>query len=503
MNKQNITKRKPLRAMFALFVLTALVSGAAVQFVKGDPSKSAVIAPAEQVENPGSPSEKTIMIGYLWGWTNIGDAAIAPGLLNLLTRNFPDYNLQALCYSFKDPEKSKKLPWHINRFFPDCKVLNGDSLKTAHAKACAQAKTDLNADVPVIDQSNIDYIFDTFAQNVLDYLRENDPAFYDSFCQTDLFIYTSGCVLAYGPGTLGGNDFWGYCLYRSLPLLLAKKLGIPYGVFSHTFDAFKGEPGYSYFKELLEDAAFVFCRDTDSLRYLLSINIKPKNFIFVPDSTFSSIWKKSQWADDFMKENCLSSGEFMAVIIHTPAQSLSRRPKVSPERAESHMEKIREVVKHWVHSTSMKAVLCPEVTRDIEATKMHIYDKLDFPTQQNTVWINSFWTHDQAKALYARARLVVSMELHSLLLSLPEGTPIIHLPFAEVGRKSYFITDMGLSDYLLDIDRTPVGTILERVDYIHKNHNKVTRMLKHTTIPYGRERERAAVSVIRNVLKEP
>ena len=43
-------------------------------------------------------AKETITIGYSWGWTNIGDAAIAPGLLNLLSKNFGDHKLQAVTY---------------------------------------------------------------------------------------------------------------------------------------------------------------------------------------------------------------------------------------------------------------------------------------------------------------------------------------------------------------------------------------------------------------------
>jgi hypothetical protein len=38
-------------------------------------------------------SAPSLTIGYSWGWTNTGDAAIAPGLLKLLGRTFPDHAL--------------------------------------------------------------------------------------------------------------------------------------------------------------------------------------------------------------------------------------------------------------------------------------------------------------------------------------------------------------------------------------------------------------------------
>jgi polysaccharide pyruvyl transferase WcaK-like protein len=116
--------------------------------------------------------------------------------------------------------------------------------------------------------------------------------------------------------------------------------------------------------------------------------------------------------------------------------------------------------------------------------------------------MDSFWTHDQAAALYARARMVIRMELHSMLMAIPQGTPIIHIPFAEVGRKSQFIDDMGLGRYLMDIDRTPVEEIVEPVRHLDRERHAVSRLLRESITPYGRELEARAMEVIRRVVKE-
>ncbi|AQQ69906.1 polysaccharide pyruvyl transferase CsaB [Limihaloglobus sulfuriphilus] len=453
-------------------------------------------------KNLSGKNDRNIMIGYLWGSTNIGDAAIAPGLLELLGKNLPKYSTSALCYSFKDPQKDDKLAWQINRLYPDCNVINGDAFKAAHAFALERLKAGHGGILPEKERLDTDYIFDTFAADCIDYIRENDSDVYREFSRTDLFIYNSGCVLAYGPGTLGGTDFWDYCLYRSLPLLLARKLGVPYGIYSHTFDDFIGEPGYTYFKNLLEDAEFVFCRDSDSLRYLLSAGIRAKNLSFVPDSTFSSPWKDPEWAVDFMNENSLEDNEFMAVVIFTrQPTSNSGRPIVSQQRVDEHMRKVREIIRHWVKTTGMKVVLCPEVLREMQPAKELIYDKLDPETKSKTVRMDTFWTHDQAKSLFASARLVVSMELHSLLLALPESTPVIHIPFKEAGRKSFFIADAGLGEYLLDIDGAGLDAMLDKVSYINGNYETERQRIKNTIIPYCREREKAAFEIIKNILR--
>ena len=68
---------------------------------------------------------------------------------------------------------------------------------------------------------------------------------------------------------------------------------------------------------------------------------------------------------------------------------------------------------------------------------------------------------DEAQAVYARARLVVSAEMHSVILALAAGTPALHPHFAQAGLKQWMLRDLGIEEWLFDQDAVPVERIAE------------------------------------------
>jgi len=439
-------------------------------------------------------SDQRIMVAYTWGFGNIGDVAITPGLLNLLTKYFPDYKITVL---EEIESQLYQKTTYLHKYFPQCEVLGSNVLRNAYNKAKIETRKDFGGKLPFINKSNINYIFETFAQRCVDFIERSHSKFTDALLNTKLVIYNSGMVLTYGEGTLGDRDFWGYTLWRSLPLLVAEKLRIPYGIYSHSFDSF-GEPdspGRLYYSRLLEDASFVFCRDSSSLRYLKEVGIKPPIVMFAPDSTFSFNGRDDEWAASFLKEHKLSPKCFMAVIIRTSVQGF-----ISEEADKKHMKIVRGIIEDYVKTTNNKVLLCPEVHSEIYSAKELIYDRLSKTTREKCVWMDSFWKPEQAKGIYRQARIVMSMELHSLLLAIPEATPIIHIPFKEAGRKGQMIADIGLKKYLFDIDSISPKKIEQAVYYTYNHYEEISNKIQRDVLPYIREKERAAMKVIENIL---
>lgn len=63
-----------------------------------------------------------------------------------------------------------------------------------------------------------------------------------------------------------------------------------------------------------------------------------------------------------------------------------------------------------------------------------------------------FWTTEQAYSLCQRAQTVVSMEMHSVIMALSLGTPVLMPQFSENGRKVWMLEQTGLRDWIFDID---------------------------------------------------
>lgn len=439
-----------------------------------------------------------IMIAYVWGFSNIGDTAIAPGLLNLLDCHFPDCKKALVASGSGTRERS-----YLQKDFPGCEVYKDVFAGTAYHEALSQAKEDFGGELPLLRDGNVDYVFDTFAQNLVESIRRNNPNFTRTLTETKLVIYNSGMILVYGKGTLAGTNFWGYTVRRSLPLLVAWKLGIPYGIYAHSFDSFGESPGRPYFKKLLEDAQFVFCRDGDSLSYVKSLGINAPHLMFVPDSTVSFARRDDDWADTFMAKYDLKSREFMVVIPRTCFDTSVISRSISEGRSTAHCRKLREIIEHWVRKTGMKVVVAAEVRNQLAPARELVYDLLPEDVKSRCVMMDKYWSTKQATALYRHTRIVVTMEQHSFLLAIPEDTPTVVPIFKESGRKIWMLHDFKLGEYLFDIDTASTQEIEQGIYRIHDNYERESDRIQKDVIPHLRATEGKAMQVIAESLGIP
>ena len=63
------------------------------------------------------------------------------------------------------------------------------------------------------------------------------------------------------------------------------------------------------------------------------------------------------------------------------------------------------------------------MTYQVELAKHVLVDPLPDDVKQNVVWRDTFWLPDEAASIYSKAQAVVSMECHSPLIALHNGTP--------------------------------------------------------------------------------
>jgi polysaccharide pyruvyl transferase WcaK-like protein len=68
------------------------------------------------------------------------------------------------------------------------------------------------------------------------------------------------------------------------------------------------------------------------------------------------------------------------------------------------------------------------------------------------VWREKFWLTDEAISTYVRSAGLVSLELHSPIMSVGNGVPAIVCRFSEQTTKGLMWRDIGLGDWLFDLD---------------------------------------------------
>ncbi len=228
-------------------------------------------------------------------------------------------------------------------------------------------------------------------------------------------------------------------------------------------------------KELLSHARFIFCRDTLSLEALRATGVAAPIQEFGPDATFSLDLKDEARAEAYLREQGLEEGRYACFVPRlrwTPywkegrkvAPDLIRTREAENDRhREADHEKMRTAIIAWVKKTGMKALLCPEMTYQVELLKPLLFDPLPDDVKSRVVVRPGYWLTDEAASTYRRAAAIVSLEMHSPIIAIANGRPAIHLRQPTDTRKGQMWRDVGLQDWLFEIDAATGDQIAERL----------------------------------------
>src|SRR4051795_829713 len=168
---------------------------------------------------PGArPTSRTILLYSGWATHNIGDIGHTPGTLRYLAQCLPE--VRVVCWLRKT---SPDVTAMLRRRFPDVPLVEG-----------------------ALDNAG----------------RASTPELQGAFDSADLFMQNSGMHF---------TRFWSppsgllhACIAQSKP----------FGLYAQSFDGFRDEDAATL-PGLLSRAAFIFCRDTESLRFLRGAGVTP------------------------------------------------------------------------------------------------------------------------------------------------------------------------------------------------------------------------------------
>ena len=270
-----------------------------------------------------------------------------------------------------------------------------------------------------------------------------------------------------------------FLLHGSGPYLTAhndvaqwkRDTGKPYGVYGITMAA-AGDPGMKIMrnngldercKELLNGASFVFLRDGVSLRVVKDAGVTAPIIEFGPDGAFAADVRNDEAAIAFLKTHGLEEGRYLCFL-----PNLRNAPywKVKPgyafdevkhrrneEMKEHDHAPLRDAIIAITRETPMKILICPEDSTQMETGKELLFDPLPADVKAKVVWREKFWLTDEAISTYIRSAGLVSSEMHSPIMALGNGIPAIVCRFAEQTSKGTMWRDIGLGDWLFDLDQ--------------------------------------------------
>lgn len=412
-------------------------------FVAGAAAWPTLVAARAQSRRPAQ-----ILLRGSWQSVNIGDIGHTPGALALLEKYFPE--AEVTLWPGRLGHGSREL---LMKGYPRLKIAEGS-----------------------LDTQN----------------RPNTPELAKAWEEADLYLSGSGSGF---PASQHAVAF-------------QKLTNKPVGVFGVSTDPISGfgdgrEPEGGTLREIgekaaklpathlnsdlryiIDRAAFFFCRDSISRDYLKSQGVKTPILAFGPDAQLGMTLRDDAKAFIWLREHNLEEGKFICVIPrlrYTPYYKVNNTARVATDdtkdainnrTVEKDHAKLREMIISYVRNTGNKVMVCAEMTYEVELGKQVLVDPLPAEIKKNVVWRDTYWLPDEAASVYSKAQAVISVECHSPLIALHNGTPAFYVRQPTDTCKGQMYNDFGASDWLFEMDETSGTQLWSRLGSIHREPAK-------------------------------
>lgn len=365
----------------------------------------------------GGNTKKTVLLCSSWQTFNIGDIAHTPGVLAIFEKQLPQVDVILWPHDVQNGVKEI-----LQKRFPQYEI--------------AQSEAEVS----------------------------------EAFKKADLLVHGSG------PSLVGRNNI---VKWRA-------ETNKPYGIYGITF------PGIYAAKdavikatpldmELVNNAAFAFFRDSVSLKFAKDAGITCPVMEFGPDGTFACDLHNDVAATTFLKQHRLEEGKFMCCIPrYRFTEEWLAKGKNRPYN-QDHVDynnkmkdhdngPLRDAITAVVRQTNMKVLICPEDETHVALGKSLLLDHLPEDVKKRVVWRDRYWLTDEALSTYKRSAGLFGLEMHSPIICIGQGVPAVVCRFYEQSTKGFMWKDIGLGDWLFDMDQPDqVAKLVPTVLAIAKN----------------------------------
>ncbi len=342
-----------------------------------------------------------ILLRSSWQVVNIGDIAHTPGVLALLERYLPE----AEVVLWASPSLSPEVAAMEHRRFPNLKIVKGK-----------------------IDQSG----------------KASNAELGKAIDRADFLLHGSG------PYLVADKDVAAFVAHT-------KK---PFGVYGITY---RGNRGLE--TELLSQAKFVFFRDSVSLEKAKRDGVCSPVMQFGPDGAFAVDLRDDESAVSFLKQNGLEPKKFLCCIPrfrYTPYWRLKggrKRDDFAVKHARNEAMKehdhapLRAAITEVVRQSDTKVLICPEDMTQMRIGREMLFARLPADVKKRVVLRTRYWMTDEAVSTYVRSAGLFGLEMHSPIMCIGNGIPALVGRFEEQTSKGFMWQDIGLGEWLFDMDR--------------------------------------------------
>ncbi|MBL9122313.1 MAG: polysaccharide pyruvyl transferase family protein, partial [Planctomycetaceae bacterium] len=114
---------------------------------------------------------------------------------------------------------------------------------------------------------------------------------------------------------------------------------------------------------------------------------------------------------------------------------------------------LRQAITAVIRETDYRVLLCPEDQTQMALGKSILYERLPDDVRARVVWRPDYWLTGEARSTYLRSAGLFGHEMHSPIMCIGAGVPAIVCRWEEQTSKGFMWKDIGLGDWLFDMDR--------------------------------------------------
>jgi hypothetical protein len=318
----------------------------------------------------------------------------------------------------------------------------------------------------------------------------------EAFESSNLFLYAAG---VHRKIDWTGNDPEGT---ETTSISYCRKMNIPYVIYG-LGEIPETQEVQTAFMNILNGASLSFVTESRSAGQIKDLKLKIENLKSGPSPLFAFDMKNDTGARNYIEDSGIVDHDFIAVNF--------RNTSHSETDDDSPVKKILFILNNWAQSTDHLILLIADSREDIEYMKK-IYGDLPETVKSKTIVFDAVFSPDMISSVLEKSRITIAMSPYPLFSALLTDIPIFHLADWNYNTDGQIFIDLGLKDYVMDINSTPEQDLLKAMVNINdsyvkalietnKSHNEVLKelqesfqnisqiLLKINPVPKGKEKK--------------
>ncbi len=382
--------------------------------------------------NDPKDTESSVLLVNCWHDSNKGDAAISIGVVNALKRNCVADLVRVASYIYYKTQEDLEYGFrHVRAAHPDVEFVQ----TTLPAAAQSVGKFE-----------SLKLSIRAFAKLLAPRLVP-DRGLERSVGRSCVVVSNGGLYFGFAKS---GIAFTFYHLFAfSYPMLLAKRLGVPYVLYAQSFGPFRDRLSRIWMKWLVAGSSGTWARESFSREALLALGASPQKVNVVADAAFGMKLNATN-AASVLKRFGLAPQTYVAIS----ARSLDVSGH-SQEAEKRYRKSIADLIVWLITERQFKVALVAHTTgplldEDDRVSSRAILNHLPFELTERVLLIDEDLAPEELGHLYGSARFIIATRFHAVVLAFCGGAPAIAIPYFGVKTQGA-MRDLGLGDYIVEV----------------------------------------------------